>query len=309
MTITINDKHYAIPANWNALTLRQQMECYNIIMSDTGSLFEPRQIMPAKRIALVSRLLGLTDAFMSAWLKDCRDTYGPEGELVFLAELDAILQATDFLFDIEEDEAGNKLYQIRLGLTRCPWPTLSYTSKKGKKKTYYAPADELENITLYEMAMAFSIFERYLESQDEADAIELAATLYRPGKAPTKANKASGYEGDRRLPLYKHETMVKKRAARMASLPPTTRHLIVFWFASCRQQIISSFPNIFSASAAEQYGERVGNDYSWAGMLLALAGGIVHLEQVSQEPYQNGLVYLSYLEDQRKLAELRAAKK
>lgn len=309
MTITIQDTTHPIPESWNALTLRQQIECYNIIMAGTGSLFESHQVMPAKRMALASRLLGLDSKLLSAWHQDCRAAYGQDGNTVFLAELDAVLEASNFLFDIDLGADGNKLYQIRLGLTKCPWASLRYKSKKGKAKTYYAPADEMENMTLYEMAMAFAIFERYLESKADADALELIATLYRPSKPPTRANKQSGYEGDRRLPLYKHEAMVKKRAARMATLPAATRHLIVFWFASCRQAIIEAFPNIFSEANAEKYGERVGNDYSWAGMLLALAGGIVHLAQVSQEPYQNGLVYLSYLEDQRKLAEMRAGKK
>jgi len=309
MTVTINDRTIAIPPSWNELTLKQQMECYNIIMSNTGNLFEHQEVIIAKRVALVSRLLNLDTAFMREWIKDCNETHGKEdGELIFLAEINAILQAADFLFDIEEDEEGNKLYQLKLGLTQCPWPKISQTTKKRKKRIYYAPADELENITLYEMAMAFSLFERYLEEKDPELATELIALLYRQPKAPTRKNKQSGYQGDRRLPLYLHETMVQKRAKRMASLPEATKQLILFWFASCRQNIINSFPNIFT-TPDDQYGDRVGNDYSWGGMLLSLAGGIVHLEQVSREPYQNGLIYLSYLEDQRKAAEMKAAKK
>lgn len=307
LSVQIGDKKAELPQNWNDLSLQQQLECYNILTAGAGRIFSPAEVLPAKRIALVARLLKLDDNDMHTWRQDCRNAEGndEDGDLVFFAELSALLSTTDFLFDLKEED-GNTLFQVKLGLTKCPWPTLRYNTQKGKRKTYHAPADGLANFTLYELALTFSIFERYLQSNDEADANELIATIYRPSKPQTQHNRQSGYEGDRRLPIYKHESMVPKRQARIASLPKETKQLILFWFASCRQSIIDSFPNIFDApKEMEIAGERMGNDYGWGGMLLALAGGIVHLAQVNQEPYENGLIYLSYLEDQRKAAEMR----
>jgi len=307
ITVQIGEKKSTLPEAWNDLSLPQQLECYNILTASAGRIFDASEVLPAKRIALIARLLKLDDEDMQRWREDCRaaEEGDEDGDLVFFSELSALLGVTNFLFDIKED-GDNTLFQVKLGLTKCPWPTLSHTSKRGKKKIYYAPADGLANITLYEMALSFSLFERYLESNDDADADELIATIYRPSKPRTPHNQRSGYEGDRRLPIYKHESMVRKRKERFGSLPRSTKQLILFWFASCRQQIINAYPNIFSAPDAMQIdGERTGNDYGWGGMLLALAGGIVHLHQVSQEPYENGLIYLSYLEDQRKAAEMR----
>ena len=99
----------------------------------------------------------------------------------------------------------------------------------------------------------------------------------------------------------------KKRTERIKTLPVDTKKLILFWFASCRQQIIASYQNIFRhSSKMEIKGEKVGNDYGWSGMLLSLANGIVHLEQVSKQPFHDGLIYLSYLEDQRLMQEIKS---
>ena len=308
ITLTIGDHSATLPESWNDMSLQQCLEAYNILTARAGRAFEPGEVLPAKRIALVARLAGLDDAKILAWRQDCAQAYGEEeGDLVFFAELSRVLSLTDFLFDVDESQDGKLLFQVKLGLTRCPWPMLRYTSTRGKQKTYYATADALENITLYEMALSFSLFEKYLETDDIAHADELIATLYRPSKPPTPENKRSGYQGDRRLPIYQHEAMVKKRLPRVAVLPADVKKLLLFWFASCRQQIVASFPNLFEPRGGEMEigGEKVGNDYGWGGMLLALAGGIVHLEEVSLQPYQNGLIYLSYLEDERKREEMR----
>jgi len=308
--VQIGNLKRTIPESWNALPLHHQLECYNILSAGSGSIFEPAEVPHAKRISLTARLLDLTDAQMNAWQQDCQRAAESEeeGNLIFYSELDEVLALTNFLFTIEEDERGNTLYQVKMGLTKCPWPKLQYKSKKGKQKRYYAPADKLENITLYEMAYTFSLFERYLENNDPADADELIAAIYRPAKPKTPHNKRSGYEGDRRLPLYKHEGMIPKRKKRIAELPIETKRLLLFWFASCRQHIVDSYENIFQPpKAMELAGEKVGNDYGWGGMLLSLAGGIVHLDQISMQPYSDGLIYLSYLEDQRQLTEMRQA--
>lgn len=305
-TVRIGDKTWQVPQSWNDLPLQHQLEVYNILTAGAGRILHAAEVLPTKRIAIVARLLGLTDEFFTQWLTDCRAAHGKEdGDLVYFNELNELLKVTDFLFDIEEDEEGNKTYQVKLSLTDCPWPKIIRKEMK-RKKIYYAPANSLSNFTLHELAIAFTTFERYLETNNMADADQLLATIYRPGKARTAANRQSGYEGDRRLPLFRHESRIPIRQKLFHRLAEPVKKLLLFWFACCRHQIISSYPNIFKRESAMQIeGERVGNDYGWGGLLLSLSGGIVNLDQVSQQPYENGLVYLSYLEDQRKEAEMR----
>ena len=300
MIVTINDREIALPQSWNELSLAQQLSCYAIIMSGTGWLLEAQELLPAKRILLVQHLLGLEEAFMQEWRTDCLATYEEDGELVFFAELDELLEASDFLFDIiePEEEGAPKQYQIKLGLTQCPWPQLVREKKGGKKKFYLAPADGLENISFYELCTSFTHFENFLETKEESHIDELLATLYRPHKPKTRENKRMGYQGDRRLPLLHHEAMVNKRKKHMASLPQSTKQLLTFWFASCRQQIIESYDSLFSAPSGKE-----AHTFGWGGVLMALAGSLQEVDAIAVQSADNALTYLQFLEVQRKELE------
>jgi hypothetical protein len=223
------------------------MICYGIIMRDESTMFDPLEIIPLKKIQLIMTLLNVDEPFMQAWERDCIQTHGKEdGKTIFLSELDEVMKVADFLF--EEQEDGGK--SIKLELTRCPWSYIQFGRRKNRKPLrWYAPNDGLENMTIYELGTTFTLFENYLQEEDEEErkklTYKLIATLYRPPKPKTKENIRSGYEGDIRLPLLKHETMVNKRMKKMKDLPVLTAQLIIFWFASCRQQIINQYSNVF----------------------------------------------------------------
>ena len=311
MEITINNKTITPPESWNELTLEQQLFIYGVLMTDSRNLFEAQELLPAKRILIVQKLLDLDTEFMQQWEADCiaavAEDGGEEmdGKLIFLSELGEVLKATDFLFELEEKEKEDEpdRYKIKLGLTKCPYAWINFKRRNGTKKQWLAPADALENITIYEMGVTFTLFEKFMKTKDESLADKLLATMFRPPKPFTKENKQSDYEGDRRLPYLKHEGMVKKRMIRIQLIPKPAKHLLLFWFASCRHQIISAYPNIFTGGG----GEQGGNNYGWGGVLLSLADGLVNLDVISQQKYSNALTYLSYLEDQRKLRMLRKA--
>lgn len=312
MKVRINDREIPVAQSWNELPLRMQMFIYGVLMTDVGKVFETHELIHAKKMIIVQHLLGLSDQFMKDWAKDVKDVEGESAEEVFFAELDEVLRVADFLFERipgEEDEPDK--YQINLGLTRCPYPVVTFP-KGNKKKYYYGPADGLENITIYEMGTLFTLFENFLKTQDEAIANELIATMYRPSKPSTRANKQSGYAGDRRLPLRDHEAMIKKRIPRMAKMPRNAKQIILFWLASCRHQIIKAFPNVFDSGSSsdpnDPWKNNTGNDYGWGGVLLSLADGLVNLDTISDKNHYDALTYLSYLEDQRKLAARRAAR-
>jgi len=297
MTVSIDNRTTTLPQSWNELPLKDVLHCYSIIMQNTGSWLAAVELLPYKKLLLVKHLLKLSDAFMEQWEHDCLEEYEEEGKLVFLAELDEILKATDFLFEPQTED--NNTVSIALTFIRIPYSYLEGQKwTRGKKRRFYGPKNELSNLTIFELGYTFQLFEQFLQTQDEDLANRLIATLYRPQKPRTKANERAGYHNDIRQPLYRLEHLVEKRLKLVATLPQLTRQLILFWFASCRQQIINKYPNIFEPENTAT--ERVGNDYGWGGLILSLADGIVNLDQVSERPYQDAFVYLSYLEDQRK---------
>lgn len=303
MEIKINDITYHIPSSWNDLLPKKRILCYQIIMGQINDLFAPQELLPFKRIELLKALLDIDQAFMESWEQDCLNAYEEDGRLIFLAEVDEILEATNFLFEKVPDQENQ--YQIKLGLTKCPWPKLEHRHKN-KKKRLYGPADGLSNLNIYELGRTFTLFEQYLNEQDESKIDELLAVLYRPAKSKTKKNKRSGFQGDRRLPLLHHESTIPKRQVLMASLHPTIKAMILFWFASCRQAIIESeqFQHLFSD---EPQTDDPG--FGWGGLLLGLAGGLINLEDVAKQPYANAFTYLSYLEHQQEQAEQKRKRK
>lgn len=285
--IQINDIQHHIPQTWDDLTLHQLMTCYQIVMDQRiNHIFEAEEQIQLRRIEITKAILNLDDQFMKSWEKDAGSD--------FFQELHQVADTVSaFAFEPVDDDK----YQLSLNRYKCPYPELEYG-----ELFFYSPADSLNNITLYELGMSFRSFEAFAQNGKEEDLHRLLAILYRPGKPDTPANVQSDYEGDRRLPLYKHETTIDRRMKTMAMMPVLVSQVIVFWFASCRQKIISSFPNIFEAPE----GEKGGNDYSWAGVILNLADGIVNEEKVSNTNYGTALVYLSMLEDRRKKQELEA---
>ena len=310
MTVQIDQRKIQLPQSWNDLPLKGLLHCYAIIMLDADGFLQPEELLPFQKLRLVKHLLKLSDAYVEQWEQDRHEEYGDhDGQIVFLAELQELLATVDFLFEsvettgLAELQGAPKQMSIALSLTRCPYSYIEEQrrrSGRAKRKRLYAPKDKLANISLYELGFTFQLFEQFLTTQDEALAERLIAALYRPQKPMTRENKRTDYYGDIRQPLYRLEHLLDKRIKLVKELPTIVKQVLLFWFASCRRAIIDAYPNVFQPKTEMAIaGERVGNDYSYGGMLLALAGGIHNLDQVSVRPFQDGLVYLSYLEDGR----------
>lgn len=308
MEVTINNKTIHVPESWNDLPLKSQVYCYQIIMSNTGGLFDSNEMVPFIRIELAKHLLGIDNDFMEQWEADCKTAFKEDGDVIFQSELKALISICDFLLEpiaTEDEEEEPINYQINLGLTKIPWDKLKFKDEKKKRKAYHGPTNELANLTIYELGTTFTLFESFLKAENEEDSDELAteliATIYREPKPPTKKNIRSNYQGDIRLPYLNHETTVERRAKHMKQLPKPVKNLIIFWFASCRQHIVNTYDKVFTTED-----KNTGPDYGWGGVLLSLADGLVHLDTIAKQPYANALTYLSYLEDQRQAQELDA---
>ena len=122
------------------------------------------EVIPLKKLQLIQALFGVDEKFMQRWEADCIQAHGKEdARTVFISELDEVMQVANFLFE-EQEEGG---VSIRLGLTKCPWPYIQYGRKKNKKPLrWYGPKDSLENMTIYELGVTFTIFEQYVELEE-----------------------------------------------------------------------------------------------------------------------------------------------
>lgn len=304
MTSNTQPLHFTIPAHWNDLTVDQALKAYQIIMGNAGGLFTPAEEVPAKRILLLQLLSGITDEQLNVWKEDCIQNDPEHGEDLFLQELNAACENTNFLFDITEEPANEEqaaatTYAIAVKRTVCPFPRLDRLAtkkerKRGSKKRidYYAPAAGLSNITFLELCVSFHLFEQYLLDYDNDLLHELLATIYRPSKPKTRKNLNANYHGDRRQPYLHHEALVGQRVPLMAKLPLPVKQLLVFWFASCRQEIINSYPDLFTGH------DGAGSKYGWAGTLMAMAESLPNLDKVSNTPADDALTYLDYLNEQ-----------
>ncbi len=324
MQIKINNTLTEVAESWNDLNLEQQIACYQIIMQDTDSEFLSHEVIELKRINLMQYLLGIDEDFLEEWEADCISVHGEEGWLVFSDELKQVATATTAFFFQEvtqKDAEGNetKAFTYALGLTNNPYPffiikkkaskAIRRRNKKNALKKYqdkklFGPMNGLKNVSLYELATTFTLFENYLQTKDESIIDTLIATLYRPKKRPTEKNLESGYEGDFRLPYLKHESTVAQRVPTVQRFHVLAKALVVFWFASCRQEIIESYPNVFVQNTSD----RKTNNYGWGGVIMQLSEGIVNLDAVSSQNYANALTYLSMLDEQRREAEANALK-
>ncbi|MCB0597765.1 MAG: hypothetical protein KDD28_27045 [Phaeodactylibacter sp.] len=301
MTIAINqDENLTLPDSWNEMDNRQLLTVYQLLFQDAEPLLSATEVLPYKRIQVMQALTGWDDNFLAKLKADMVAELGEEeGKHRFSAMLHNASKDVSAPY-LETNEEGAS--SVRLSLTRNPYPEFTF-KHRGRRRSYYGPADELGNLSIYELCVAFTLFEAYLKNPGDDAADTLIATLWRPPKPSTPDNKARAYQGDRRLPYQGYEAATDGRKNRIRKLPPIVKKVILFYFASSRQQIISGYQNLFSQDKRQV--ERVGNDYGWGAMLIQLAGGLANLETIGTQSWQNAFTYLSYLEDQRKLAEMR----
>ena len=313
-TITIKvgnrSRNVICPQSWNDLDLRTLLAFYQTLFANNGDEYTVSMFTMVKLIGMTRMLLGLSDADLAKWEADCLRESPEEGAKIFADELRQVIHAAlGGLFDIIEEEGKGTKYRCRLNLTKCPYPSLTHTKKArngkpGKSTFYYCAADGLSNVTLYELGMLYTLYENYVATNDIQWADQLIATLYRPSKPITRQNTDMGFEGDRRQPLRRYEAKVAERAELVKMVDPLVKRVILFWFASCREDIANQYPKVFKRSASAS-GKT--SEYGWAGVLLRVAGGPAGLDTVADQHHSNALTWLS-MERDRIEAEEEARK-
>jgi hypothetical protein len=310
--VSIAGKDYTAPATWNDLPLSQLLTSYSVIMKDELRLFELGELVPFKRMQLVQVLFGMDDDMMKLWREECDREYKEHGAVVFFQEMSELLAATDGLFHVEEEEeTRTKKYQIALSLTQCPYPTIQTKPQRKwwqlwkKGLVLHAPADQLANLTIYELATVFTLLETFLQSQDEQYLHQLLATIYRPAKEATTENVNNDYNGDIRQPYLRHETTVQQRMPHIEAIPKAVKEILFFWLASCRHRIVEEYQDLFGGDGTDS-----SNNVGWGGLLLTLANSAKasDLDDVATNNYINVFRYLR-LQEYRRQEQERAMKK
>lgn len=322
-TITLRvagkERTVAVPMSWDALPLRDFLAYYQLLFGQEGtSPLSTAAFSSLKTISITQHVLGVNMDFLLAWEALRKKEHGDaDGELFFLEELKAVIRHTlgggespktgEGLFSIETDDKGNTSYSVNLNRTINPWPSLQKNGKgRVKARVYYGPSDGLANLTIYELGMAFQVYENYLATNDAALAHHLLAILYRPSRPITQKERDSAWGGDRRMPLRGYEAKVAERQQLMAELPAMVQRALLFWFAGCRQSIVNAYPKVFKSGKKNESGH-----YGWGGVLLSVAegGAMGALGEVSDQHHSNVLTYLSMKADEASEAEKTRKKK
>ena len=302
-TIKIQDTERVVqlPETWDDLGKRDLMLIYKTMFPSKITEGFDHKLGVMKIASITKHILGLDNAEVEQWRTDCIvNEDAEEGDSVFLSEFKEVAHlAVEGLFEIGEDEEGRTTYAVKFNRLKNPYPeiVLEQKQKGGRSKVhwFYGPNDGLSNITIYELGYAFTLFENYVATGDEAAVNELVAILYRPSKPRTKENTDTNYEGDRRMKLRGYEAKAEERALLMQGINPDVKRVILFWFASCRQMIIDRYPSVFARRS--KMNESDNAQYGWAGVLMGLAGGVAHLDAVSDQHHSNALTWLSIQSD------------
>jgi hypothetical protein len=253
---------------------------YRFIMTDDGLT------ILQKRHQLMLYLTGITEAELEEVQSLCVQEKGrANGWKSFYSILGHLYTCTDFLLD--KTESGG--YAISPTFTKCPYPTLTDGTL-----TLYAPSDDLDNVQFGELATLFELYDAHTQSDDPSVVHEILATVYRPAKPETAENVAMAYEGDRRQPLLRYEATVAQRVPLFEAMPEQIKALLLFWIGSCLAQIVKHNKALFSQNTVTYT-----KSYGWAGVMLKLSNGVVNLDAVAAQPFQNVLTHLNMLEDER----------
>jgi hypothetical protein len=129
--------------------------------------------------------------------------------------------------------------------------------------SYYAPADELSNISFLEFAFADAYFVAYANSGEAQWLDQLVATLYRRARRYREGLAV----GDRRLPF--NENLIEVEAGRLARLPKLSKLAIATWYRGCRHALEQRYPLVFTAAGEQQ---DKGHPDGWGYVLREMSG-------------------------------------
>jgi len=291
---------------WNDLTKVESITAFQLLTEGNGLRLHLPMLSLMQRLRAFYYLAKLPEHVIQEWERS--DTLSTDdaldGETLFAYSLhQACSEMLAPLINTDPEQPAGP-HTLRFERTRPFWPELKLKGKdKRTSESWYAPATGWDNLTIYEMASAFSLLEQYGESSDITTLHRLFATLYRPAKPATPHNLDTNYQGARRIPYREHgEHTVERRMKEFSKLGLAQLNLLLFWAMSCRHSIIERYPRVFNGKPRNP--DRHPNDYGWGGVLLSIANGVADLDRVADQNCHTVLTYLSKLEDERLEVEM-----
>lgn len=128
----------------------------------------------------------------------------------------------------------------------------------------FGPCREFDNLTLGEFHFS-EIYYREVAKGDDAAVNNLIAVLYRKGRP--FYNKTKNKHGDIRLPF--NANLIAYYANKTASWPLSVKTAIVMWYDGCRQNLVETYNEVFSAPGG---GDHNDNDAGMYGVIRNLSG-------------------------------------
>ena len=128
----------------------------------------------------------------------------------------------------------------------------------------FGPSREFDNLTLGEFHFSETYY-RQLATGDLTAVNSLVAVLYR--KPRPFYNKSKDKHGDIRLPF--NANLIAYYANKIASWPTSVKTAIVMWYDGCRQNLVETYNEVFSAPGG---GDHNDNDAGMYGVIRNLSG-------------------------------------
>ena len=311
--IQIGEKAYQtnMKSSWNELTFDELNHVISLLQSP-----KPHFLAADEHIGLLklNLFVALTNSakfpihsIFSEW-EAVRDSQDEDGRLQFLTELQAVLnESLSFLFTTIR-RFQKDIEVIAPDLTRCPMPKLAIPTNRGVKNLI-APSvgknsksenligsDIFANMTIYELGMSFSLYEKWVDDNEDATLNELLAVIFREKKPATKENMSKNYGGDVRLPLRNYEATISRRKDLIArNVPRHIKNVLVFWFGCCRHHFAAAYPSVFSGGDGE------ANQYGYASIILELSRSTHSSKnEISDQNAHGTMIELMYENDRAK---------
>ncbi|WP_370407965.1 hypothetical protein [Tenacibaculum dicentrarchi] len=156
-------------------------------------------------------------------------------------------------------------------------------SFKAKNKTFYAPGDRINNLTVDEFSHAEDLYLGWMRTQNIEFLHYLTAVLYR----------IKGKDG-KRIPFDK--TTLEADVKHISKIDKNVFYAILVTYQGCREHLYSQFPIVFPKSTSKN--PKLPNSSGFGKLALHLSGKKfgTHQETISTNIY----VFLSEFEEQLK---------
>lgn len=173
-------------------------------------------------------------------------------------------------FLLTADEVDELSKQVNWLLSDSTLTNVPFAYFKTKCKKYYAPANNLYNITLSEFIFCETNFLSFCKSKYFTYLHNLIAILYRKQVKPYLPNSVD-YNGDRREPFNDH--LFRSNAKKISKMNKIKKLMIYNYYAGCRNALQKEFPLVFANDTPTTNTKSVNMSKNIMSLISATNGG------------------------------------